>query len=350
MEEKNILEVKRLKVSFRTDNGTVKAVRDISFDLKKGHTLAIVGESGSGKSVTSKVILGISAGNAIIEGGEVLYEGKDIVKLTEEEMCNIRGDKISMIFQDPLSSLNPIVHIGKQITEAMLLKNKEKRKRGRKEFNTCLKELNEYTSKALTLEGADEKTVKDYQASCKEFDNFNIAGLEMENQYNATQGYLFDLASEIEDLVFLYEHKRKVNLASSCSTLVSEIKYIKNPFLVREDATKKMGEYAQYLKDVAKQLRDKKIDHTEIKANLIAKLKEIAQFATNLANQEAPNFFRFGFHKLHYGEQDLITMSVQEANAKCLEELDKKFMIEFINQSSKGIKESFSIFHLFFNI
>ena len=78
----NILEVKKLKISFRTNNGTVKAIRDISFELKRGETLAIVGESGSGKSVTSKAILGISAGNAIIDSGEILYDGKDLLKLT----------------------------------------------------------------------------------------------------------------------------------------------------------------------------------------------------------------------------------------------------------------------------
>ena len=100
-----ILEVKNLKVSFRTQGGTVKAVRDISFDLERGKTLAIVGESGSGKSVTSKAILGILAGNSIIEGGEILYDGKDLLSITEDEMYKIRGDKISMIFQDPLSSL-----------------------------------------------------------------------------------------------------------------------------------------------------------------------------------------------------------------------------------------------------
>ena len=93
-----ILEVKKLKVSFRTNNGTVKAVRDISFSLEKGKTLAIVGESGSGKSVTSKAILGISAGNAIIESGEIIYDGKDLIKCTEKDMYHIRGDKIAMIY------------------------------------------------------------------------------------------------------------------------------------------------------------------------------------------------------------------------------------------------------------
>ena len=95
------LEVKNLKISFRTNNGKVQAVRDISFDLERGRTLAIVGESGSGKSVTSKAIMGILAGNSIIEGGEIIYDGKDLLKIDEEEMYKIRGDKIAMIFQDP---------------------------------------------------------------------------------------------------------------------------------------------------------------------------------------------------------------------------------------------------------
>ena len=99
-----ILEVKNLKISFRTQGGTLKAVRDISFDLERGETLAIVGESGSGKSVTSKAILGILAGNSIVEGGEILFDGKDLLKVPEEDMQQIRGDKIAMIFQDPLSS------------------------------------------------------------------------------------------------------------------------------------------------------------------------------------------------------------------------------------------------------
>ena len=83
----NILEVKKLKVSFRTLNGTVKAVREISFDLQRGETLAIVGESGSGKSVTSKAILGILAGNSIVEGGEILYDPAKISSRCPRRIC-----------------------------------------------------------------------------------------------------------------------------------------------------------------------------------------------------------------------------------------------------------------------
>ena len=124
MEQKEIvLSVKDLRVNFSTDHGYVQAVRGVSFDLYKGETLCIVGESGSGKSVTSKTIMGILAANGRIVGGSIMYQGEDLTKVSEDEFHRIRGNKIGMIFQDPLSSLNPIVRIGKQITEAMLVNN-----------------------------------------------------------------------------------------------------------------------------------------------------------------------------------------------------------------------------------
>ncbi len=125
------LEVDNLTVSFRTTQGLVRAVRGVSFDLDRGETLAIVGESGSGKSVTSRAIMGILANNAIIDDGRIIYEDEDLTKIREEDFHKLRGNKVGMIFQDPLSSLNPIMKIGKQVTEGMLvnghhLKNKYK--------------------------------------------------------------------------------------------------------------------------------------------------------------------------------------------------------------------------------
>lgn len=121
MNKEKVLEVNHLKISFRTPNGLVRAVRDISFDLYKGETLAIVGESGSGKSVTNRAIMGILAGNGIIDDGSIMYRDQDLAKLSEANFHAIRGNKLGMIFQDPLSSLNPTMKIGKQITEAMLV-------------------------------------------------------------------------------------------------------------------------------------------------------------------------------------------------------------------------------------
>ena len=118
------LQVNHLQIAFRTGNGLVRAVRDISFRLEKGRTLAIVGESGSGKSVTSRAIMGLLAPNAVVEGGEILYKGKDLLKMSEKELCKLRGDKIAMIFQDPMSALDPIMPIGKQIAEAMVINGK----------------------------------------------------------------------------------------------------------------------------------------------------------------------------------------------------------------------------------
>ena len=119
--KEKVLSVNNLVINFKTDNGILKAVRNVSFDLYQGETLCIVGESGSGKSVTSKTIMGILANNAIIADGNIIYRGENLLEVSEDEFYKIRGHKIGMIFQDPLSSLNPIVKIGKQITEAMLL-------------------------------------------------------------------------------------------------------------------------------------------------------------------------------------------------------------------------------------
>ncbi|MEQ7054309.1 ABC transporter ATP-binding protein [Paenibacillaceae sp. P-4] len=114
-----ILQVNDLHISFKTFAGKVQAVRGVDFALRKGETLAIVGESGSGKSVTNKAIVGILSKNAVIEHGSILYRGQDLTKYTEKQYTEIRGSKIAMIFQDPLSSLNPVMKIGKQIMEAL---------------------------------------------------------------------------------------------------------------------------------------------------------------------------------------------------------------------------------------
>jgi oligopeptide transport system ATP-binding protein len=120
MNGQSVLEVKDLQVSFSTYGGDVQAVRGVSFDLKRGETLAIVGESGSGKSVTAKSIMRLlPEANTLIRGGEILFEGQDILKLSEKRMQGIRGSKIAMVFQDPMTSLDPTMKVGRQITESL---------------------------------------------------------------------------------------------------------------------------------------------------------------------------------------------------------------------------------------
>ena len=168
------LEVRNLTISFRTNNGAVRAVRDVSFDLEEGETLAIAGESGSGKSVTTRAVMGILAGNAIVEDGEIIYDGKDLLKIPEEDFHTLRGHKLSMVFQDPLSALNPIMRIGKQLTEAMILNNKERRADGRKRFNQMLAEL-EKNMTAAGVANAPEK--------CRELNAFTVEAVKMEHAY-----------------------------------------------------------------------------------------------------------------------------------------------------------------------
>src|SRR6056297_1599042 len=134
MEERNkILEVKNLKTHFHTFQGVVKAVDDVSFDLYEGEVLGIVGESGGGKSITGFSIINLIEEPGRIEHGEINFEGKNIVKQTEFELNKIRGKKISMIFQDPMTSLNPVYTIGKQLEEVLILhENLSKNERHRR--------------------------------------------------------------------------------------------------------------------------------------------------------------------------------------------------------------------------
>ncbi len=118
----NIIEVKNLKVDFKTDNGIVQAIKGVSFNIPQGKTVGLVGESGSGKSVSSLAIMRLIANPpGKIAGGEILYKGEDLLKKTEAQMRKIRGKQISMIFQEPMTSLNPVFTVGDQISESLIL-------------------------------------------------------------------------------------------------------------------------------------------------------------------------------------------------------------------------------------
>ena len=146
-----ILKVEDLKTSFMTSSGEVQAVRGVSFEVHKGEILGIVGESGSGKSVTSMSILRLLADTARIKNGKIEFEGTDLTKVSDKQMREIRGQKIAMVFQDPMSSLNPIVKIGRQLTEAMILKGKARQRESRSNFNTYLKSLSNAMVEVLAL-------------------------------------------------------------------------------------------------------------------------------------------------------------------------------------------------------
>jgi oligopeptide transport system ATP-binding protein len=138
-DSKYVLEVKDLHTSFFTDAGEVKAVNGVSFNLEPGKTLGIVGESGSGKSVTAYSIMQILAQTGRITGGEVLFKGEDITKYSEREMQKFRGSKCSIIFQDPMTSLNPVFTVGYQLEEAIMLHTNKTRAQAKERAIELLK-------------------------------------------------------------------------------------------------------------------------------------------------------------------------------------------------------------------
>ena len=313
-----ILEVNNLKVSFRTSGGTVKAVRDISFDLERGKTLAIVGESGSGKSVTSKAILGIQAGNAITESGEIIYDGQDLLKISEEEMCTIRGDEISMIFQDPLSSLNPIVKIGKQITEAMLLKNKTSRKEARDAFNKMLALLQTNMAEAT----GDEAKAKDL---CAIFDKFCIQANALENSYNTSVATAEAMIHSINDVVFRLEKNQKVDVKATLRGYAKSLVSINDPFLT-----------ANYTEQMAQM--QTALTQTDKVAESLVYVKDVL---TEMIGQDRPDFFRIGFYTFKNPDEKLYGRNIAELNAMTLKYLDDNFMKAFIDMEVKGVQHSF---------
>ena len=291
---KKVLEVKDLRVNFKSDSGLVHAVRGVSFDLYKGETLCIVGESGSGKSVSSKAIMGILANNSIVEGGSIIYKGEDLLKVSEEEFHRIRGHKIGMIFQDPLSSLNPIMRIGKQLTETMLI-NKDMLKRkyndlisnelvallnSKVEYEQAVQAvINERNVKVTNISKLSEKKVKDLKEKIN----------EINNKTNLTKG---EKAVQIEQL--------NKEIKAEEDSLKSEIKAIENEYAPKIKETKASAKkiYKDNLPTLKKNLKDRKKS---------AK-KEVKAYANEL--------------KARY-EQDKINLELKLRDAKTDEEITK---------------------------
>ena len=327
MEKK--LQVRDLTISFRTSNGKVQAVRGIDFDLLKGETLAIVGESGSGKSVTSKAVLGILAANALVEGGEIIYDGKDLLKISEDEFHKIRGDKIAMIFQDPMSSLNPIVKIGRQLTEAMLLKGKARQRESRAAFNGYLKLLNQ-AMVAAAAEGDSAKAAQ-IKEKCKKFDTFEYKHLELESAYNKAHDAAEEASALIGVLVFELEKDAAKDLNYRVNRIARLSQTAIQDYVVKDQADR----LRTLARGLAGQMKQGKTggDHY---AALRASLAEIDGILQTALEAEEPNFFTMGYYVAFSG-QPLPQKPVGELNAEMRKYLDDHFMLDFIDSARQGL-------------
>ena len=323
------LEVNNLRISFRTNNGKVQAVRDISFALEQGKTLAIVGESGSGKSVTSKAILGILSGNSIIEGGEIIFDGRDLLKIEEEEMYRIRGDKIAMIFQDPLSSLNPIVKIGKQITEAMLLKNKASRKESRKDFNKLLALLQKQMIVGCGAE--NEARIKELTAT---FNKFCVEANKLEMAYNAAITVVNDMITSIEDVQFKASKNLKIDGKAQLKEYISKLKSVKEPFFTAA-YTDRMAAVSAELAAATGYKAEK--DAKGLPQNVLDAIQSLEDLLREMLDQPRPNFFRIGYYAMKHPGVKLAGQDMDKLNQEALVYLDNNFMNEFISLQEKGV-------------
>ena len=300
MEEtrKPLLSVKDLRIHFSTDHGYVQAVRGVSFDLYKGETLCIVGESGSGKSVTNKAIMGILSSNGRIVEGSIMYEGEDLTKVSEDEFHRIRGHKIGMIFQDPLSSLNPIVRIGKQITEAMLIngsrtkkmfndlvadelvayKNAETELRtGLAKFNENIKFLRSEKKKQIAqaknfvsneLEGQSYALKREFGAI-----KFNI-----EDEFNSKKLEAKGIADEAQRAEFLAKAKeeRDAKLSEQLASYNEGLKGVRDskPELVAQANEKIQAITDKFDKEILDLKSQAKEETAKLKAELVPVIKE----------------------------------------------------------------------------
>ncbi|MDA0871775.1 MAG: ATP-binding cassette domain-containing protein [Firmicutes bacterium] len=317
MKKEKVLEVNNLKISFRTPNGLVRAVRDISFDLYKGETLAIVGESGSGKSVTNRAIMGILAGNGIIDDGSIMYRDQDLAKLSEANFHAIRGNKLGMIFQDPLSSLNPTMKIGKQITEAMLVNGNRIKNKMMDMYHT---EYYEYVNKKKELELARKNT------------KTKIFEVQLNNELSKS-----DKKSKISEL--------KQELKLQLSAIKVEIPPYKKKFLekkaeavealkvetikIREDEAKKLKELKNRFADAKKELSKFTKGASEYDAHL-AIVKGIRKEILN--NKE--NFKR----QLHVTKKEAYECAIEIMNEVGISEPEKRFN-QYPFQFSGGMRQ-----------
>ncbi len=331
MANKTKLEVRDVKISFWTNNGYVQAVRNVSFDLEAGKTLAIVGESGSGKSVTARAILGILAGNAIVENGEIFYDGKDLLQVPEEVFHHIRGNNIAMIFQDPLSSLNPIVRVGKQLTEAMLANNHAARKQSKQNY----KEMAKAMTNNMIASGQDAGTVKE---KMKMFSSFIKEANKLEKSYDIAHDTTETTISNIEGAKIELIDGKPADVAQTIKAIAQYAKRCGDIFLISPDdpAFVSAIEKVQVVASQYKTSSGTESDKVKVEDALTG-LKMILEKGLE---RPKPNFLSIGYLSNKEGRDSLLGKKIDELNTTAEQLFKTEFRDDFSAMLAEGVKHS----------
>lgn len=326
-----ILSVRNLKISFWTNNGTVKAVRDISFDVEEGKTLAIVGESGSGKSVTAKAMLGILAGNAIIEGGEIYFDGKDLLKVPEETFHQIRGNNIAMIFQDPLSSLNPIVKVGKQLTEAMVANNYAQRRQSKENCKVMFKALENHIAASGVSSSEAGRMVS-------EFTKHVGVGNKLESEYTVSRDTLETVISNIEGAKIALIDKPYKEVSTEIKHVIMYIEQSYNRFLIpRTDAN--FRKLIETLENATREYKAKN-GAAETKKPVNDALEALLPPLKAALERPNPSFLPLGYYASKKGIESLDDRKIAELNDEANALFDSEFRNDFTKHVEAAIQHA----------
>ena len=263
------------------------------------------------------------------------------MKIPEEQFHKLRGDKISMIFQDPMSSLNPIMRVGKQLTEAMLIKGKVSQRESRRDFNATLKCANNAMDEARGAQSAEIKA--ENKQKCNDFDKFERKHLELENAYNKAHEAAEDAIIELDDALFRIEKNVHKNLRHDVAHVADVASHSFNTYVVNARAeelkavleeiklavkiplTEQVSDFVRQLLNLGKSKRKSTTDWENV-ANLLKKVREILAEAVAFT---MPNFFAMGYY-LTFAQQPLPDMEVAELNKFLRRYLDDNFMLDFI--------------------
>ncbi len=344
------LRVDDLRISFWTSDGFVRAVRGVDFSIQEGESLAIVGESGSGKSVTAKAIMGILAGNARVDHGKILYNGMDLLKIPEETFHTLRGNNVSMIFQDPLSSLNPIVRIGKQIVEAMMANNKMRRRQAENNYKEISKYLVEFYAEALMEEGksAEEANHIAKKEMNQFFDLLKSTG-KLSKSYNSAYESGRILKDHLSDAKIQLLHGTLDKYKTSAKEIARLSKTESDALFF--DWRKEFAETFDQIQ-VMKQAKD--FDQNEAKQSLGAKIDQLLERLDQRLNQETPDFLALTYAKENADFDFGSTPEIHELNERAQAKFKDNYehLIHIVAQALKtsakqsNEKKSFAVAEL----